>query len=171
MKRNVCKEITSMDLSYKTVASFQPNLYPRRYNLKLQAKKIFFENCSAQQCFKNPWRNLFQSSSLLAIRTFFWIWYAIEMSLHCFKKLFLYFNNIEWSFPMPKFNKNRDTVPLNLSTMLFLILGMVKSFGRWWRRRDRGYPKGCQFDTWRGVWCRSRRRRLGQEWWSRPNAC
>ena len=53
MKLNVCKEITSMNLNDKTVALLQPNVSPGRYNLKLQANEINFENCSAQQYFKN----------------------------------------------------------------------------------------------------------------------
>ena len=57
MKRYACKEITSMDLNNKTIASFQPNVFPGRYNLKLQANEINFENCSDQQYFKNPYRN------------------------------------------------------------------------------------------------------------------
>ncbi len=91
MKLNVCKEITSMDLNDKTIASLQPNVSPGRNNLKLEANTINFENCSAQQHFKNPYRNPFQSLSLLAIRTFFCIWCVIEMFFHCFKRLFLYF--------------------------------------------------------------------------------
>ena len=71
MKHNVCTEITSMDLNDKTTASLQPNVSPGRYNLKIQANKINFENCSAQQYFKNAYRNLLQSSSLLAICTSF----------------------------------------------------------------------------------------------------
>ena len=89
MKLNVCKEITSMDLNDKTEASLQPNVSPGRYNLKLQVNEINFENCSAQQYFKNPHRNPFQSSSLLAIRSYFCICCVIEMFLHCFKWLFL----------------------------------------------------------------------------------
>ncbi len=77
MKLNVCKEINSMILNDKTIASLQPNVSPGRYNLKLQADKINFENCSAGSYFKNPYWNPFQSSSLLAIRTFFYIWYVI----------------------------------------------------------------------------------------------
>ncbi len=50
---NVCKKNISMDLNDKTIASLQPNVSPGRYNLKLQANEINFENCSAQQCF-NP---------------------------------------------------------------------------------------------------------------------
>ena len=49
MKPNVCKEITSMDLNDKTIASLQPNVSPGRYNLELQANEINFENCSAQK--------------------------------------------------------------------------------------------------------------------------
>ena len=37
MNLNVCKEITSMDINDKTIASLQPNVSPGRYNLKLQA--------------------------------------------------------------------------------------------------------------------------------------
>ena len=91
MKFNVSKEITFMDVNDKTIASLQPNVSPGRYNLKLQANEIYFENCSAQQYFKNPYRNLFQSSSLLSIRTFFCICCVIEIFLHCFKRLSLYF--------------------------------------------------------------------------------
>ena len=43
MKLNVCKEITSMDVNDKTIASLQPNVSPGNYNLKLQAKEINFE--------------------------------------------------------------------------------------------------------------------------------
>ncbi len=70
MKLNVCKEIPSMDLNDKNIASLQPNVSPGRYNWKLQANEINFENCSAQQYFKNPYRNPFQTLSFLAIRTF-----------------------------------------------------------------------------------------------------
>ena len=70
-----------MDLNVKTIASLQPNVYPGRLNLKLQAK----------QYFKNPYRNPLQSSSLLAIRTFFGICCIIEMSLDYFNWLLLYF--------------------------------------------------------------------------------
>ena len=70
MKLNVCKEITSVHLNDKAIASLQPNVSLRHYNLKLLANEINFENCSAQQFFKNPYHNPFhQSSSLLAIRT------------------------------------------------------------------------------------------------------
>ena len=75
MKLNVCKEITSMGVNDNTIASLQPNVSSRHYNLKLQANEINFENCSAQQYFKNRYRNLFQSSSLLA---FFCIRCVIE---------------------------------------------------------------------------------------------
>jgi len=111
MKLNVCKEITSMDLNDKTIASLQPNVSPWRYNLKLQANEINFENCSAQQYFKNPYRNPFQSSSLLAIRTFFCICCVIEMFLHCFKRLFLYFTEFDGHFPCLNLAKICDTVP------------------------------------------------------------
>ncbi len=70
IKLNVCKEITSMDLNDKTIASLQSNVFPGRCNLKILANETNFESCSAQQYFKNPYRNPFQSSSLLAIRTF-----------------------------------------------------------------------------------------------------
>ncbi len=84
-----------MDLNDKTIASLQPNVCPRRYNLKFQANKINFEHCSGQQYFKNPYGNPFQSSSLLAIRTFFCIGCVIEMFLHCLKRLFSHFNNFD----------------------------------------------------------------------------
>ncbi len=71
MRLHVCKEINYMILNDKTIASLQPNVSPGRYNLKLQADKINFENCSAGPHFKNPYRNPFQSLTLLAIRTFF----------------------------------------------------------------------------------------------------
>ena len=59
MKLNVCKEITSMDLNKKIIASFQPNMSFGRYNLKaIQANEINFANSSAQQYFKNPYRHL-----------------------------------------------------------------------------------------------------------------
>ena len=58
-----------MDPNDKTIASLQPNVSPGCYNLKLQANEINFANCSAQQHFKNPYYNPFQSSPLLAIRT------------------------------------------------------------------------------------------------------
>ena len=103
MKLNVCKEITSMDLNGKTIASLQPNVSPGRLHLNLQANEISFENCSAQQYFKNPYHNPFQSSSFLAIRTFFGICCVIEVFLHSLKRLFLYFHRILWLFPMPKF--------------------------------------------------------------------
>ena len=51
-----------MDLNDKTIASLQPNVSPGRYNLKLPANEINFENCSTQQYFKNPYYNSFQSS-------------------------------------------------------------------------------------------------------------
>ena len=99
MKLDVCKEITSMGLNDKTITSLRPNMSPRRYHLKLQANEIYFENCSAQQYFKNPYRNPFQSSSLSAISTFFCICCVIEMFLHCFKQLFLYFTEYYGHFP------------------------------------------------------------------------
>ncbi len=71
---------------------------PGRYNLKLQANKINFENCSAQQYFENPHRNPFQSSSLLAIRTFFRIYCVIEMLLYYFKRYFLDFTEFSVRF-------------------------------------------------------------------------
>ncbi len=111
MKLNVCKEITSKELNDKTIASLQPNLSPGRYNLKLQANKINFENCSAKQYFKNPYRNPFQPSSLLAIRTFFCNWCVIEMFLHNFKG---YFNEFDGHFPCLYLAKICDTVPLTL---------------------------------------------------------
>ncbi len=52
MKLNVCKTISSMILNDKTIDSLQPNVSSGRFNLKLQAAKINFENCSAQQYFK-----------------------------------------------------------------------------------------------------------------------
>ena len=85
MKLNVWKEITSIDLNVKTIASLQPNVSPGRYNLKLQVNEINFENSSAQQYFKNPYRNPSQSPSRLAIRTFFCICCVIETFLHWFK--------------------------------------------------------------------------------------
>ena len=94
MKHNVCTEITSMDLNDKTTASLQPNVSPGRYNLKIQANKINFENCSAQQYFKNAYRNLLQSSSLLAICTSFCICCVIDMFLYSFKRLFSIFHRI-----------------------------------------------------------------------------
>ncbi len=72
-----------MDLNDKTIALLQPNVSPGRYNLVFQVNRTNFENCSAQQYFNNPYRNPFQSSSLLAIRTFFCICCVIEMFLHC----------------------------------------------------------------------------------------
>ncbi len=42
MKRNVCKEITPMDPNDKRIASLQPNLFPGRYNLKLQENNTNF---------------------------------------------------------------------------------------------------------------------------------
>ena len=45
MKLNVCKEITSMNVNDKTIVSLQTNMSPGRYNLKLQANEINFENC------------------------------------------------------------------------------------------------------------------------------
>ncbi len=83
------KEITFMDVNDKAIGLSQPNVSPGRYNLKLQANKINFEKCSAQQYFKNPLRTPFQSSSLLAIRTSFCIKCVIEMFHYCFKRLFL----------------------------------------------------------------------------------
>ncbi len=61
MKRNVCEEINYMDLNDKTKALLPTRVSPRHNNLKLQANEIIFENCSAQQYFKNPYRNPFQS--------------------------------------------------------------------------------------------------------------
>ncbi len=52
MKLNVCKEITSIVLNDKTIASLQPNVSLGRYNFKIQANKVNFENCLAQQYFK-----------------------------------------------------------------------------------------------------------------------
>ena len=70
---------------------------------KLQANEINFENCSAQQYFKNPYRNPFQSSSLLPIRTFFCICCVIEIiSVH----------RMLWPFPMHKFGQIRDKASL-----------------------------------------------------------
>ncbi len=94
----------------KAIAS--PNVSPGRYNLKLQVNKMNFENCSAQQYFKNPYRNPFQSSSLLAIRTSLCICSVIEIFLHCFERLFLYFNELDGHFPCLNLAKIRDTVPL-----------------------------------------------------------
>ena len=74
-----------MDLNENTIALPQPDMSPGRYNFKLQANEINFENCSGQQYFKNRYRNPFQSYSLLAIRTFFCICRVIEMFLHCLK--------------------------------------------------------------------------------------
>ncbi len=113
-----------MDRNDKTIASLQPNVFPGRYNLKLQANKINFENCSAQQYFKNPYRNPFQSSSLLAIRAFFCICCVIKMLLHCFKRLVLYFTKLNGHFPCLNLAKIRDTVPLNwlkITLMVFSI--------------------------------------------------
>ena len=47
MKLNVSKEITSMDVNDKTIASLQTNMTPRRNNLKLPTDEINVENCSA----------------------------------------------------------------------------------------------------------------------------
>ena len=102
MKLNVCKEIASTDLNDKTIASLQPNVSPGRYNLKLQANENHFENCSGSvTLFKNPYRNPFQSSSLLAIRS------TAAVLLKCsFIVLSSYFivHRILWPFPMPKFD-------------------------------------------------------------------
>ncbi len=86
---------------------------PGRKNLKLQADETNFENCSAKHYFKIPYRNPFQSSSLLAIRTFFCICFVNEMFLHCFKRLFLYFSEFDGLLPYLNLAKIRDTVPLN----------------------------------------------------------
>ncbi len=59
-----------MGLNDTAIASLQPNVYLGGYNLEFQAKGTNVENCSAQQYFKNPYRNPFQSSSLLAIRSY-----------------------------------------------------------------------------------------------------
>ncbi len=37
-----------MELSGKTIASLQPKVSPGRYNVKIQANEIKFENCSAE---------------------------------------------------------------------------------------------------------------------------
>ena len=47
MKLNVSKEITSIDLNDKAIASLQTNMTPRRNNLKLPTDEINFENSSA----------------------------------------------------------------------------------------------------------------------------
>ncbi len=119
MKLNVCKEITSVDLSDKTIALMQPNVSPGRYNLNFQANETSFENCSAQRYFKNPSRNPFQSSSLLAIRTFFCICCVTEMFLHYFKGvIFLYSSlNLVASFLCLKLAKIRNRVPQTLQPM------------------------------------------------------
>ncbi len=106
MKLNICKVITAMDINDKTIASLQPNVSPERYNLKLQANKVYFQNCSAQQYFKRPYRNPVQSSSILAIRTFCCICCVIVIFLHRFKRLFVIFHRIWLSFPVPKLGKN-----------------------------------------------------------------
>ncbi len=69
MKLDVCNEITSMSLIDKTIALLQPCMcLPGVIIIViLQPFEINFENCLAQQYFKNPYRNLFQSSSVLAI--------------------------------------------------------------------------------------------------------
>jgi len=77
MKLNVSKEINAVILNDKPTASLQPNVSPGHYNLKLQADKMNFENCSARPYFKKTNRNPFQSSTILAIRTFFCIWCVI----------------------------------------------------------------------------------------------
>ncbi len=59
MKLYVCKEINSIDFNDKTIASLQPDVYPGGYNLEFQANESNFENCSAQQYFKNPYHNSF----------------------------------------------------------------------------------------------------------------
>ncbi len=92
MKIDVYIEITSMDLNDKTTASLQPYVPPGCYNIKLQANEITFENCSAQQYFKNPYCNPFQSCSLLAIRIFFCICCVIKMFMRWFKQLFFIFS-------------------------------------------------------------------------------
>lgn len=71
-----------------------------------------FENYSAQQFLKNTYCNPFQSSSLLAIRAFFCSCCVIEMFLHCFKRLFLYFTEFDGHFPCLNLAKIRDTVRL-----------------------------------------------------------
>ena len=93
MELNVCKEIVSVHVNGKTIASLQPHVSPGRYDLKLQANEIDFENCLAQKYIKNPDRKPFQSSSLFAMRTSFFICFFIELFLHCFKWLFLYFTD------------------------------------------------------------------------------
>ena len=109
MKLDVGKQITFMDVNDKTIASLQTNVSPGRYNLKIQADFINFENCSAQQYFQSPYRNPFQSSSLLAICTFFYIYCVIEKFLHCFKRLFVYFNEFYGHFSCLHLAKIRDT--------------------------------------------------------------
>ena len=44
MRLQVCKEIASVHINSKTIASLQPNVSPGRYDLKLQANEIDFEN-------------------------------------------------------------------------------------------------------------------------------
>ncbi len=54
MKLKVCKEINSMILNDKTIASLQPNVTPGHYNLKLQANEFNFEKLFRRTIFQKP---------------------------------------------------------------------------------------------------------------------
>ena len=57
-------------------------------------------------------QSVFLSSSILSIRTFFCICCVIEMFLHCFKPLFLYFSEFYGLLSCLNLAKIRDTAPL-----------------------------------------------------------
>ncbi len=46
------KKLIVMDLKDKAISSLQPNVSPRRHNLKFQGNETNFENCLAQYYFK-----------------------------------------------------------------------------------------------------------------------
>ena len=96
MKLNVCKEITSMDLNDKTIASLQPNFSPRRYNLKLQANEINFENCSTHIAIR--------FSLLQFCPSVPFVFVVIEMFLDWFTEFYGH-------LPCLNLAKNRDTAP------------------------------------------------------------
>ncbi len=113
MKLNVCKEFTPMDPNEKTIASLQPNVSPRRYNLKFQTNETNFEDCSAQQYFKN--KSILQSVSIFFIfgHQYLLLYFLCHWKvLSLFSEVNFYFTEIEGHFRCLNFAKIRDTVPL-----------------------------------------------------------
>ncbi len=87
--------------------------------------KIDFENCSAGPYFKNPYCNPFQSSTLLAIHTFFAFGVSFKYSFTVLRGYFIYLNKFDVHFLYLSLAKIRDAVPLTEWKQFWRILETI----------------------------------------------